>query len=140
LTQNQWSIGTLADNLRLSKSWVSKRVSLLDAPVRVQEAITNGELSETDYYNHRQRYDKALGDEPPGSSAAGLSRTAMVNIPLATAVHMAKLMEIFAALAQLTPVDLSARPTKKELLALFESRVVELHDHFTVTDEQASTS
>jgi ParB/RepB/Spo0J family partition protein len=140
LDTHQWSAATLALKLSITKSWISKRLSLLDAPPQVQQAIENGKLSETDYYNHKQRYQNGLAETDPSLQGRGPGRTAMVRLPLGTVVVLARLMNATFAQKRLTPVELSRRPTKKELLAIFEAWTPQLQQFLTELDDGEAAS
>jgi ParB/RepB/Spo0J family partition protein len=55
-----WSNKRIALELGCSESWISKKFSLLTAPPSVQQAIADGELAETQYYNDKQGVEAML--------------------------------------------------------------------------------
>lgn len=117
----------LADMLKLSKGWISKKLSLLEAPVEVRELIASGELSETEFYNNKERVLAKVNTAATREKPAGAEvRTPMVSIPMDVALELAELLRALAVKNAANPIDLSAKPTKKELVAILTSRVGEI--------------
>lgn len=120
----KWRNREIAINLGISEGWVSKKLSLLEAPAEVRAKIESGELSETEYYNNKKTVtEKTKG---PSESTNADVRTPMVSIPLSTATAVAELLAALAKKGGANPVELSDKPTKKELIAILNSRVKEL--------------
>lgn len=57
-----------------------------------------------------------------------VSRRATVSVPMPVAKTVAELLALLAGQHQLSPINVSSRPTKKELLAILESRTQEVLD------------
>lgn len=117
----------LADMLKLSKGWISKKLSLLEAPGEIRELIANGQLSETEFYNNKERVlakvnDVAKRETPQGADV----RTPMVSIPMDAALELAALLQALAVQKAANPIELSGKPTKKELVAILTSRASEI--------------
>lgn len=117
----------LADMLKLSKGWISKKLSLLEAPAEIRELIANGELSETEFYNNKAQVlakvnTGATRKKPQGADV----RTPMVSIPMDAALELAALLQVLAVQKAANPIELSGKPTKKELVAILTSRASEI--------------
>ena len=136
---NDWTHDTLAERLNVSRAWISKRLSLLDAPEDVREAIESGEISETDYYNHKTKYDKSLGKPVTDVSEAIKSivhRNSYVQIPMASTRKAAELIFGLLAQANRAPAPLSARPSKNELLAFVNTYIDEALEQARMLSKQ----
>lgn len=110
-----WTLEQLAAELRLSKGWVSKRLSLLDAPLAVQEKIRSGDLAETTYYNNKEAVVQGVEQGLDADKIA--ARTVQVSVPYESALEVAKLLQALAGRGD-NPIVLSEKPTKKELAAI----------------------
>jgi ParB/RepB/Spo0J family partition protein len=138
----------LAARLKVSRTWVWKQLSLLEAPEPIREAIEKGSLSATEYLNNKadyldrlQRSQKLAGEPqdngPDGSESANepaASRVARVAVPMQTAVALAEILKTLAGRYQLSDIELSATPTKKELLAVLTARAEEIKKHMRKHD------
>lgn len=122
MEDNGWDQDELAAKVNVSKSWVSKRLSLLKAPPEIQAAIRSGELAETDYYNNKDavKAEVATKRQKPDGSEGGEAKATpkTVALPWSNAVELAELVVTLAERAGLRDVALSPEPTKKELVAL----------------------
>ena len=119
IKENNWSQDELATKVRVSKSWVSKKLSLLKAPAEIQELIRSGELAETDYYNNKEAVKTEVAtakEKPEGSPKAEKAIT--LAIPFSNAIELASLVVALAKRNGLNEIELSPEPTKKELVAI----------------------
>jgi len=57
-----------------------------------------------------------------------VSRRATVSVPMPVARTVAEMLAVLAEHHHLSPITVSSRPTKKELLAILESRTQEVLD------------
>jgi ParB/RepB/Spo0J family partition protein len=115
----------LAELLHLSKGWVSKKLSLLEAPAEVRARIARGELSETEYYNNKAQVMATVEASARGG-AKGEVRTPMVSIPMDVAIELAELLRDLATDHGANPISISEKPTKKELIAIMTTRAREI--------------
>lgn len=119
-----WTNRAIAERLAVHESWISKKLSLLDAPEEVRARIAAGELSETEYYNNKSAaVEKA---KRPASEKSDDVRTPMVSITLSTATTLAELLKVLAEKHGGNPVSLGAKPTKKEVIAVLTTRAKDL--------------
>jgi len=124
-TAHGWTLDELADRLHRSKGWVSKKLSLLEAPAAIQAAIAAGELAETAYFNHKAEVLSHLAERKGLHGGADL-RTPMVTIPVETARRLAALLQTLAERHGANPITLDHRPTKKALVAILTTRTPEI--------------
>lgn len=124
-TTHDWTLDELADRLHRSKGWVSKKLSLLEAPAAIQAAIASGELAETAYFNHKAEVLSHLAERKGLHGGADL-RTPMVTIPVETARRLAALLQTLAERHGANPITLDQRPTKKALVAILTTRTPEI--------------
>ena len=124
-TAHAWTLDELADRLHRSKGWVSKKLSLLEAPAAIQAAIASGELAETEYFNHKTEVLSHLAERKGLHGGADL-RTPMVTIPVETARRLAALLQTLAERHGANPITLDHRPTKKALVAILTTRTSEI--------------
>ena len=119
IKENGWTQDELAAKVGVSKSWISKKLSLLKAPLEVQERIRNGELAETEYFNNKEavKAEVATAREKPESSHKS-DKGATVAIPFHNAIELADLIIALIRRAGLNETELSHPPTKKELLTI----------------------
>lgn len=120
LQENNWSQDELAAKVGVSKSWISKKLSLLKAPPEIQEAIRSGELAETDYYNNKEavKAGVATKKEKPEGSETKSSGPKTVAIPFDDAIELATILVSLAKRGGINDLEISPEPTKKELLAV----------------------
>jgi ParB/RepB/Spo0J family partition protein len=119
LKENDWTQDELAAKVGVSKSWVSKKLSLLKAPPEIQELIRNGELAETEYFNNKEAVKAEVAtkrEKPEGSQKSAKEST--VSISFHTAVALADLVIAYRERNGLSEINYSSPPTKKELLAI----------------------
>lgn len=127
----------LASRLGSSKSRVSKLLRLNAAPEPIRQAVRSGRLSlkeATEREPERLLRQLEASPENPGAShgkptaaRAGAGRPAP-RVPVALA-SVADLVDLVARLAerhQLSPVELPAKPARKDLVAVLEQRAGEV--------------
>lgn len=108
----------LAAALEVNKSWLSKRLGLLRAPVKVQRLIEAGELPESDYHNNKNVAAQI------GSRAGTLEyrRMPTVTISIETARSMAAILRIIAAENGDASIVLLPNASKKDIATLLDLR------------------
>jgi ParB/RepB/Spo0J family partition protein len=119
IKENGWTQDELAAKVHVSKSWISKKLSLLKAPQEVQDRIRSGELAETEYFNNKEavKAEIATAREKPESSPKS-EKALTLAIPFSNAIELASLVVALAKRNGLNEIELSPEPTKKELLAI----------------------
>jgi hypothetical protein len=113
----------LAAALGKGKSWVSKRLGLLAAPIEVQRLIESGELSESEYYNNRRNV-------PSGIKKTGgelkYQRSPTIEINLDAARSIAMILSHLAAAAGAIPIKLEPDTSKKRIVGILNERATEI--------------
>jgi len=112
----------------VSESFVSKYLSLLTAPSDVQEAIRNGELAATSYFNNKEFYRDGLPrghaestnkiEEKGGRTGGTKSRVTMIGIPEPSARALFEILQETAKRLKIKPIEPRNNLDKKELRAL----------------------
>lgn len=100
------------------KYWVSKKLSLLSAPIKVQRLIEAGELPESDYHNTKNVTTQI-------KSRAGTleyRRMPTVTISLATAKSLAAILRIIAAENGDNSITLLPNASRKDISTLLDLR------------------
>jgi transcriptional regulator with XRE-family HTH domain len=120
MKDNGWTQDELAAKVGVSKSWASKRLSLLKAPKEIQDAIRSGELAETDYYNNKEviKAEVATKKAKPEGAEASSEKPKTVALPWTNAVQLAEWVVEHAKRVGLKDLEISPEPTKKELVAI----------------------
>ncbi|RFA24308.1 hypothetical protein CAI21_22155 [Alkalilimnicola ehrlichii] len=148
MREHNLSQAELAQRLGHSPARVSKLLKLLDLPDEVQAAVRDGELSvrqvtEGDY--RRFLTSQPTSEQESGPVAASTSSVASddskppatlrvstpqriprVPVPLDQLRDVVQVMALLAKQHGLNPIELRAKPTRKDLLAVIEQRVPEL--------------
>lgn len=115
----------LAHELGVSPPWVSKRLGLLSASVEVQRLIESGELSETAYYNHREKIELAAQGSHRERTLP-YQRLPTVAINIEAAQMLATILQKLAQAQGLTPIRLARDASKKELTSVLNLRAGEI--------------
>lgn len=116
-----WKNVTIAQQLHCSEGWVSKKLSLLDAPLEVQERIAAGDLSETEYFNNKTMVVAKVQQVVAGAKLKGADvRTPMLSVSVDTAKDIAKLLQKIATVHGANPVEIGRDAKKKDLLAILQ--------------------
>ena len=108
----------LAVALGVNKSWLSKRLGLLVAPVKVQQLIESGGLSESEYHNN-----KNVGLQI--KSRAGMleyQRMPQVTINIEAAKSLASILQILADRHGATPINFKPDVSKKDITSILTYR------------------
>ena len=108
----------LAAALGVNKSWLSKRLGLLVAPVKVQQLIESGGLSESEYHNNK---NVALQIK----SRAGMleyQRMPQVTINIEAAKSLASILQILADRHGATPINFKPASSKKDITSILTYR------------------
>lgn len=108
----------LTEELGQSKSWVSKKLALLTAPVKVQRLIEAGELPESDYHNTKNVTAQIKGR----AGTLEYRRMPTVTISLETAKSLAAILRIIAEENGDTSLVIPATPSRKDLTSLLDLR------------------
>lgn len=109
-----WKDIEVARQLGVTRGWVSKQLSLLAAPAEIQEAIRRGEMAATTWFNEK----KTIMEKG--------RRETFVKIPYDSTLELIELLQRLAARYATNPIDLSRKPTKKEIVAILTTRPAEL--------------
>jgi ParB/RepB/Spo0J family partition protein len=117
MDQNKWTQTDLAKKVGVTQSWVSKKLSLLEAPEDVQAKIRSGEIAETDYYNNKEtvKATVATGKEKSETKPAAPKS---VSVPMDLAIEIAEIFKIIGSKHGLNDLEISPEPSKKELQAI----------------------
>lgn len=121
----------LASRIRKSKGFVTKYISLLNAPDDIKQAINSGEVSATAWFNNKEQVTQQLKDSQSGSiPPKAKNRNATLSISMDVALDVARILQILSKQKGLADidVDLSGLITKKQLLAILTSRTTEVLD------------
>ncbi|KAF0190497.1 MAG: chromosome partitioning protein ParB family [Gammaproteobacteria bacterium] len=117
MMEKQCTQEALAGLVHKSKGYVSKTLKLLKLSADDQARVETGELSARDI-----REGQETGSAKPPSS----TREARVSVPLETALHTVRLLQVLADRHGLAPIAVADAPSKKEVLAILESRGAEI--------------
>lgn len=114
----------LTEQLGQSKSWVSKKLALLTAPVKVQRLIEAGELPESDYHNTKNVTAQIKGR----AGTLEYRRMPTVTISLETAKSLAAILRIIAEENGDTSLTLPASPSRKDISSLLDLRTAGVYE------------
>jgi len=112
----------LATALGVNKSWLSKRLGLLVAPIKVQQLIESGGLSESEYHNNK---NVALQIK----SRAGMleyRRMPTVTINIEAAKSLAAILQILADRHGASPIKLESAVSKKDITSILTYRAADI--------------
>lgn len=123
-----FTIDQIATRIGKSKSFVSKYINLLNAPDEVQQAIKNGTVSATAWFNNKDQVTQQLKEPQIGSPPQTKSRQATLAVSMDIAIDVARILQTLSKQNGLAgiDVDLSANVTKKQLQAILTSRTNEV--------------
>ena len=114
----------LTETLGQSKSWISKKLALLTAPVKVQRLIEAGELPESDYHNTKNVTAQIKGR----AGTLEYRRMPTVTISLETAKSLAAILRIIAEENGDTSITLPASPSRKDISSLLDLRTAGVYE------------
>ena len=126
--QTGLTIEDIGKRIGKSKGFVSKFISLVNAPDEVKQAIADGHVSSTAWFNNKEtvsnQLTKSAKNQPPQTKV----RTATLTITLDAARDIAVILQKLAIDKELTEidVDLSGKVTKKQLQAILGTRANEI--------------
>jgi ParB/RepB/Spo0J family partition protein len=116
MDQNKWTQTDLAKKVGVTQSWVSKKLSLLEAPEDVQAKIRSGEIAETDYYNNKETVKATVATGKEKADPKATPKT--VAVPLELAIEIAEIFKIIGSKHGLNDLEIPPEPSKKELQAI----------------------
>jgi hypothetical protein len=108
----------LAAALGVNKSWLSKRLGLLVAPIKVQQLIESGGLSESEYHNNKNVALQIKG-------RAGMleyQRMPTVTINIEAARSLVAILQILADRHGATPINFKPAGSKKDITSILTYR------------------
>lgn len=116
------TVRALAELVSKSPAWVSKRLSILEKPEEVKQALRNGELTISE-----AAHSETQSAEPKRSrkkaSAPPVARVS-VSVLEDTVKRMNRLCEALG----IAPIELPSKPARKDYVAAFELRITEILD------------
>lgn len=108
----------LVVSLDMNKPWVSKKLALLTAPIKVQRLIEAGELPETDYHNNKNVTAQIKGR----AATLEYRRMPTITISIETGKTLAAILRIVAAENGDTSISLLPNTSKKDIQTLLDLR------------------
>lgn len=108
----------LAAVLGVNKSWLSKRLGLLVAPIKVQQLIESGGLSESEYHNNKNVALQIKG-------RAGMleyQRMPQVTINIEAARSLVAILQMLADRHGATPINFKPASSKKDITSILTYR------------------
>lgn len=123
LAELKLSNNELAAALGKGKSWVSKRLGLLEVPIAVQRLIESGELSESEYYNNRKNVPSGIKNS---GGVLKYQRIQTIEISLDAARSLAMILSDIAAATGAMPIKLEPDTSKKRIVGILNDRASEL--------------
>ena len=125
-----FTLEQIASRIGKSKGFVSKYINLLEAPTEIREAIHNGEIAATAWFNNKELVTSQLKRSvkqqkiPPVTT----TRNATVAITFDAAKDIARILQSLAHTNGMVniDVDLSGNVTKKQLQAILLTRSNEI--------------
>ncbi len=123
------TIEQIATRIGKSKGFVSKYISLLNAPDDIRQAIESGAVSATAWFNNKAMVSQQIKDEPSGPVPPKVTkRQATLPVSIDIALDFARILQTLSKQKGLADidVDLSGAVTKKQLQAILTSRTNEI--------------
>lgn len=114
----------LTEELKQSKSWVSKKLALLSAPIKVQRLIEAGELPESDYHNTKN----VKAQIKVRAGTLEYRRMPTVTISLETAKTLTAILQIIAEENGDTSLVLPTSPSRKDISSLLDLRTAGIYE------------
>ena len=109
-----------------SVPWVSKRLALLARPESIQQAVVSGALS----VDEAARRPDSSGEAspPPARAARKVDSRPAARVDLNILQSSVRRLNTLADTLGLPSVDLPSKPARKDYVAAFEQRIVEILD------------
>jgi ParB/RepB/Spo0J family partition protein len=117
---------TLSALVGKSVSWVSKRLALLERSEAVQQAVVSGALSVDAAARRPERSDEV--GTPTARAARQPGPRPAARVDLGVLQSSVRRLDALADSLGLPGVDLPSRPARKDYVAAFEQRIVEILD------------
>lgn len=108
----------LATVLGVNKSWLSKRLGLLAAPVKVQQLIEAGGLSESEYHNNKNVESQIRSR----AGALEYQRMPTLTINIEAARSLAAILRILAERHGASPINFGPAASKKDIASILTYR------------------
>lgn len=126
--QTGLTLDAIAKRIGKSKGFVSKFISLSNAPEAVKQAIVRGDLTATGWFNNKALVSEQLTQSTKNAPPITQTRTATLAITLDAAKAMAQILQQLAAEKGLAEIDvkLSGKVSKKQLQAILVTRANEI--------------
>ena len=112
----------LAVALSVNKSWLSKRLGLLVAPIKVQQLIESGGLSESEYHNNKNVALQIKGR----AGTLEYRRMPQVTINIEAAKSLASILQILADRHGASPIKLEPDASKKDITSILTYRASDI--------------
>ena len=128
-TETGFTIEQIASRIGKSKGFVSKYISLLNAPDDIKQAIESGAVSATAWFNNKAMVTQQIKDEQSGPIPPKVTkRNATLPVSIDIALDFARILQTLSKQKGLADidVDLSGTVTKKQLQAILTSRTNEI--------------
>jgi ParB/RepB/Spo0J family partition protein len=126
--QTGLTIEDIGKRIGKSKGFVSKFISLANAPDEVKQAIADGHVSATAWFNNKETVSSQLTTPAKNQPPQTKVRAATLTITLDAARDIAVILQKLAIVKELTEidVDLSGKVTKKQVQAILGTRANEI--------------
>jgi len=108
----------LATVLGVNKSWLSKRLGLLVAPIKVQQLIEAGGLSESEYHNNKNVESQIRSR----AGALEYQRMPTLTINIEAARSLAAILRILADKHGASPINFGPAASKKDIASILTYR------------------
>ncbi len=112
----------LAFALDVSKSWLSKRLSLLAAPAQVQQLIEAGGLSESEYHNNKN----ASSQIQSRAGTLEYKRMPTITINIEAARSLVAILQTLADRHDASPIIFESDASKKDITSILSYRASEI--------------
>lgn len=112
----------LAVALDVSKSWLSKRLSLLAAPAQVQQLIESGGLSEFEYHNNKN----ASSQIKSRAGTLEYQRMPTITINIEAARSLAAILQMLAEKHSASPITFGSDASKKDITSILTYRASDI--------------
>ena len=126
--QTGLTIEVIGKRIGKSKGFVSKFISLINAPDDVKQAIHDGHVTATAWFNNKELVTSQLTEPVKNKPPQVKIRTATLSITLDAAKDIARILQQLANEKGLAEIDveLSGKVTKKQLQAILITRANEI--------------